>query len=135
MGCRNKANCPHVGPGPRGNVLREGLFKGSQPVFMRVPEKTTENSERPGRQARSEIELGTSRLTVQRSATGGANDPLNICMTDSLIFREYTITVHRILTFCKVSRYPVCDIDDLDDFRFSIGTIYSKVMLFSLQSI
>ena len=41
-----------------------GLNKGSQPVFTRVSEETTENSERLGRQARSRNEPGTSLLAV-----------------------------------------------------------------------
>ena len=45
VGCRNKANCPHVGPGPMGNALLGDLSIGSQHVFRRVSEKTTENSE------------------------------------------------------------------------------------------
>ena len=52
-----------------------GLSKGSYPVFMRVPEKTTENSERLGQQARPRIEPGTSCLQIRaqnRSATGEA---------------------------------------------------------------
>ena len=40
------------------------LSKGSYPVFTRVSEKTTENSERLGRQARPGLEPGTSRLPV-----------------------------------------------------------------------
>ena len=39
----------------RWNALRGGLSKGSQPVFKRISEKTTENSERLDRQARSGI--------------------------------------------------------------------------------
>ena len=39
-----------------------GLSKGCEPVFTRVSEKTTENSERIGRQARLGFEPGTSRL-------------------------------------------------------------------------
>ena len=41
---------------------------------MRVLEKTTENSERLGRQARPRSEPGTSRLPVLSAATGGAKD-------------------------------------------------------------
>ena len=52
-----------------------GLSKGSQPVFKRVSEKTTENSERLDRQAWPGIEPGTSRLPVQnRSVIGVAKD-------------------------------------------------------------
>ena len=62
-----KANCPHVGPGPaKENVLRGDLSEGSQPVFMRVSEKTRENSEQLGRQARPGIEPGTSQLSGLR---------------------------------------------------------------------
>ena len=60
----------------RWDALSGGLSKGSQPVFTRVSEKTTENSERLGRQARPGFEPGTSRLpvlSVKNSATGGAN--------------------------------------------------------------
>ena len=48
----------------RGRALHGCLFKGSQPVFTQVSEKTTENSERLGRQARPRNEPGTSRLPV-----------------------------------------------------------------------
>ena len=44
-----------------------GLSKGCEPVFTRVSEKTTENSERIGRQARLGFEPGTSRLPVFRA--------------------------------------------------------------------
>ena len=48
----------------RGIALRGGggFYKGSQKVFMRVSEKTSENSERLGRHVRLGIEPGTSRL-------------------------------------------------------------------------
>ena len=36
----------------KGRALRGGLSKGSYPVFTRVLQKTTENAERLGRQAR-----------------------------------------------------------------------------------
>ena len=52
-----------------------GLSKGSLPVFTQVSEKTTENSERLGRQARPEIEPDTSRLpalSTEPHATGKA---------------------------------------------------------------
>ena len=55
-------------------VLRGGLSKGYQPVFMRVSEKTTGNSERLDRQARPGIEPGTSRLPVYSAAIGGGKD-------------------------------------------------------------
>ena len=87
VGCRDKTNCPHVEPGPRGgNALRKGLSKGSKPVFTRVSEKTTKNSKRLGRQARPRIERSTSCLPVQaqkRSASGGG-----LSLLDSL----FTIT-------------------------------------------
>ena len=41
-----------------------GLSMGSQTVFTRVSEKTTENSEKLGQQARPGFEPGTSRLPV-----------------------------------------------------------------------
>ena len=43
---------------------RGGLSMGSQSVFTSVSEKTTENSERLGRQARPGVEPGTSRLPI-----------------------------------------------------------------------
>ena len=46
------------------SALREDLSKGSYPVPKRVSEKTTENSERLGRQVRPGFEPGTSRLPV-----------------------------------------------------------------------
>ena len=42
-----------------------GFSKGSQPVLPRISEKTMENSEWLGRQARLDIERGASRLSVQ----------------------------------------------------------------------
>ena len=42
-------------------ALRGGVSKGSYPVFTRVLEKTTENSEQLVRQARPGLEPGTSR--------------------------------------------------------------------------
>ena len=55
----------HQGPKPMGEVPSVGgLSKGSQPIFTRVSEKTTENSERLGRQARPGFEPGTFRLPV-----------------------------------------------------------------------
>ena len=63
--CRFESNCPLVGPGTIGGMLSVGgLSKGSQAVFTRVFEKTTENSERLVRQALTEFESGTSRLPV-----------------------------------------------------------------------
>ena len=63
--CKIKANCPLVGPGPASGVCTVGgLSKGSQPVFTRVSERTMENSERLGRQARPGFEPGTSRLSL-----------------------------------------------------------------------
>ena len=44
------------------DALRGGSFWGILPVFTRVSGKTTENSERLGRQKRLGIEPGTSRL-------------------------------------------------------------------------
>ena len=63
--CRLKANCPLMGPGAIGGVPTVGgLSKGSYPVFTRVSEKTTENSERLGRQARLQIKPDIFRLPV-----------------------------------------------------------------------
>ena len=59
-----------MGPGPIGGVPSVGaLSKGSYPVFTRVSEKTTKNSERIGRQARPGFEPVTSRLTVLSATT------------------------------------------------------------------
>ena len=70
-----KANCPLVGSGPiRGVPSVGGLSKASQPVFTRVSKKTTENSERLGRQARPGLNLAPPvyQLWAQyRSGTGG----------------------------------------------------------------
>ena len=57
VGCSDKVNCAHVGPGPVG-----GPSKGSYLVFTQVSEKTTENAERLGRQARPGIEPESSFL-------------------------------------------------------------------------
>ena len=46
-----------------------GLSKGSSPVFMRVSEKITENSEQLGRQVRPGFEPGTSSLLVSSVTT------------------------------------------------------------------
>ena len=72
-----KTKCPHMGPGPTGGVPSGNLLipKESQPVFSRVSEKTTENSERLGQQVRPKIEPGTSHLPVRAQnhlTTGGA---------------------------------------------------------------
>ena len=48
----------------RQSALCGSLSKRSQPVFMRVSEKTTENSGRLGRQAPRVVKPGTSRLPV-----------------------------------------------------------------------
>ena len=60
------------------NVLRRGLSKGSQPVFTCVSEKTTENSERLGRQTRPRIECGTLRLPVREQKCSANNEALKI---------------------------------------------------------
>ena len=43
---KGEANCSHVGPGLTGGAVSlcmwEDLFKGSQPLFKRISEKTTE---------------------------------------------------------------------------------------------
>ena len=48
----------------RRRAVHGGLSKGSQPLFTRVSEKTTENSKGLGRQGRPGFEPGTSRLPV-----------------------------------------------------------------------
>ena len=77
VGCLVKANCQLVEPGPVGGVVS----KGSQPVFTRVSEKTTENSERLGQQVRPGIEPGPSRLLVLERRT---MQPLVEPRTDNL---------------------------------------------------
>ena len=71
-----KANYSLVGPGPIGGMPSVGgLSKRSLPVFTRVLEKTTEKSERLGRQMRPGFEPGTSRFPVLSTTTppfGGA---------------------------------------------------------------
>ena len=63
LGCKLKAICPHVGSGPIGGLPSvRGLSKGSQPVLMQISQKTSENFEQLGRQARQGFEPGTSRL-------------------------------------------------------------------------
>ena len=70
-----------------GGMPSVGVFsKGSYPIFTRVSKKTTENSERLGRQARPGIELGTYRLLVlERRIT----QPLVGTRTDNLTFMPY----------------------------------------------
>ena len=64
VGCK-LVKLSNEGPGTIGGVpFVEGLSKGSQPVFTRVSEKSTENSERLGRKARAGFEPGTSLLPV-----------------------------------------------------------------------
>ena len=76
VGCRVKDNCPLMGPGSVRGMLYVRIFlRDPSPYLRKFRRKTTENSERLGRQARPRIEHGTSRLSVQtqnHSATGGA---------------------------------------------------------------
>ena len=70
VGCRCKANCSLVGPEPIGEFPPWGRgSKGSESVFTRVSEKTTENSEQLGGQAQPGIESDTSRLPVLSATT------------------------------------------------------------------
>ena len=65
VGCKFESNCPLVGFGTIGGMPSVGdLSKGSYPVITQVSEKTTENSERLGRQAWPGFEPSTSRLSV-----------------------------------------------------------------------
>ena len=65
LGCRIKAKCPLVGPEPIGGVLSVGIFlRDPRPHLREFQRKTTENSERLGRQARPGIEPGTTRQPV-----------------------------------------------------------------------
>ena len=54
---------------------------------MRVLEKTTENSERLGRQARSGFEFGTSRFPVLSVTTAPLVEPIMCQKVASLDFR------------------------------------------------
>ena len=64
-GCRYESNCPLVGPGTIGGVPSVVVFlRDPSLVFTWVSEKTTDNSDRLGRQARPGFEPGTSRLPV-----------------------------------------------------------------------
>ena len=63
VGCSINANCPLEGPRPVGGVSSVGVFlRDPSPYLRKVQEKTTENSERLGRQERLGIEPGTSHL-------------------------------------------------------------------------
>ena len=53
--------------GLRASAIRGSLTKRSQLVFTRVLEKTTENSERPGRHALPRIEPGISQLPFKQN--------------------------------------------------------------------
>ena len=63
---RFEVDCLGVGATwPTGGMPSVGIIlKGAKPVFMRVSEKTTENSERLGRQERPGVESETCRLPV-----------------------------------------------------------------------
>ena len=64
-----KADCLTRDLGLWGVLSVGGLSKGSQPVLTRVSEKTTENSERLGRQARKRIEPGIFLLPIFSAET------------------------------------------------------------------
>ena len=66
LACRFEANCPLGGPGHIGDVPSVGVFLRDP---TRVSEKTTEYSERLGRQARPKFEPATSRLPVWSATT------------------------------------------------------------------
>ena len=71
LGYRVKTNIQYLEQVCRGSVLHGGLSKRSYPVFTLISEKTTESSERLGRQVRPEIEPGTSRQPVLRAESLG----------------------------------------------------------------
>ena len=63
--CRVKASFPLVGPRPAEEVPSLGVFLRDPSLYLRkFRKKTTENSERLGRQARPGIQPGTSRQPV-----------------------------------------------------------------------
>ena len=89
----------------RESDLREDLSKGSSPIFMRVSEKTTENTERIGRQAR--IVPGISILPVLRAESFGSSWRNLSVFTQ--IHAQYTIkmsikmhTLHQISIHWKI---------------------------------
>ena len=59
-----KANCLHVGLGLQRDILVGVIPSYPSPYLREILRKTTENSKRLGRQARLEIEPGTSHLPV-----------------------------------------------------------------------
>ena len=61
----DKADCLKKGPRPIGGMSSVGVFQRNPSPYLReFRRKTTENSERLGRQARPGFEPGTSRLPV-----------------------------------------------------------------------
>ena len=76
IGCREKANFPHAGPGLIGGTPSEGgLSKGYWP-YLREFRRKTKKSEWIGSQARTSTEPVISRLPVRAhkcSATGMAS--------------------------------------------------------------
>ena len=68
VGCRVKANCPHLGPESKGRVSSIAVFLRSPRLYLRVcGEKNTENSEQLDRAARSGIENAPSCLPVLKA--------------------------------------------------------------------
>ena len=73
-------------------ALRRNFFKGSGPVFIRVLEKTTENSECLVRQARPGIDPNSSRQPVLRV------EPFGHCRAK--VIRDFMATSTQ---FCCIS--------------------------------
>ena len=70
LGCRFKVSCPLVGPRPMVGLPSVGVFlRDSSPYLYEFRKKTTENSERLGRQARPGFEPVISRLPVLSATT------------------------------------------------------------------
>ena len=86
-----------------------GLSKRSQPVFKRISEKTTENSERLGRQARPGIEPGTSRLPVfERRTTQPLEGPRTDSLTSMPLVQQLVFPAIAPLGRPYMDRYKIC---------------------------
>ena len=113
-GCRYESNCSLVGPGTIGGLpsvcVCGGVFsKVSQPVFTRVSEKTMENSERLGRQARLGIEPGTSRLPVfERRTTQPLEGPRTDSLTSMPLVQQLVFPAIAPLGRPYMDRYKIC---------------------------
>ena len=79
-----------------------GLSKGSQPVFKRVLEKTTEYSEQLSRQTWLGIEPGTSRLPVLRQNHSATSEALSFRETTVLIDLSSVFQEHESVCKCLI---------------------------------